>query len=416
MDEPENNLNQSDNYQPLPSIVADNPSDLTKGQGSVDEVPNTRFNRSLSSLAILIPGLILLGILGIIVYFIVIPPPPPLDVVSISASRASEISVDSKRGTYNIRYAVNDTIEGFSFTNSERDLMASNLRDLSKQNTIQYSPFFSPVEINDGSQNVAAAEFQRKIIDITLDVSGSVRATAASDAEYYDITMARLKEILAGVNMRPGDRVRVRFLGANKFYGGSKTRIIDFSGPQFSYSALYQNFSDRGIINLEGFSLNGEPPKNSQSDDTARSQAEMTEKVVKLYRDMLSTPQSKDRYTFLLGPLNDIVDDNENATDYRFNAITYIVLTDGEFNVEPSFIKTVGVGYCDEGTYTVCHQRIIQNKDKIIGDNDLSLGNPDENKVFFVGLVDDDDPLYKTSLKKMFESIYSPISNIKFLN
>lgn len=374
--------------------------------------------RKLLPLLIAGPLLMLVFLIGVIVWGFKTKPPVESNntAVEIYTKGKSGVAVEERSDSYLVKYKADNFEESFSIDKSAKDTasLSNHLLELAKSNNrSEYSPFYS-------SSNQDNSNSYKRIVDITLDVSGSVKALASQDPGYYDKVKDKLKNILVQENLKPGDRVRVRFLGANSKV--DQVYSIDFTGPKFTYTLDYQRASDTGIIGITGYSLEQPDAQDPQVNATAASVKQLFDKISAKHQEVVQGPPGSG--TYLIGHLNKIINDNDVYAGNRFGSVLYIFLTDGEFNLEPSIANRVGVGYCSIETYTTCHPKLLQAFDQgefLLGDrtgsSTKSLAvSPATDKVFMVGLNKNGDPVYGQSLESFFRGVFKPINTIKFLD
>lgn len=398
--------NNTDN--PTPTSEAPLPTQV--------EVSN---NKKLLLFLVMGPVLVMVLLVGAIVWGIKTKPPGTDTRTSIQIFADNNfpgLSVLEQGDNYIVKYQADNFEESFEINKSAKDKssLGGHLLQLVTSNSRnEYSPFYS-------TSNQNASNSYRRIVDITLDVSGSVKGLANQDPAYYDKVSDKIKNILVQENLKPGDRIRVRFLGAHP--NSNQVYTIDFTGPRFLYDIDYQRAFDRGLITLKGYSLEKPTTQDPLVNATASSVKELFDAVRSKHQEVVQGPAGPG--TFLIAHLNTIANDNDVYAENRFGSVIYILLTDGEFNIEPSVANKIGVEYCFIETYSSCHPRIIDALDKgeilsadRTGGSSKSLSiDPLVDKVFMVGLNRSGDPLYGQSLESFFKGIFKPITTIKFLD
>jgi len=400
------------NYNHNPETTDDVATESTN-----DSAEDTN-NRRLIIMLAMGPALVFLLLIGGIVWAIVNGTGGEDERTSVQIFKEGDsgISVDDNASDFVIRYKAEGVEESFSVNKSAKDAstLAGHLLSLAKtgNNSSEYSPFYN---VSGGSSNSF-----RRIIDITLDVSGSVISLANKDSAYYEKVRNKIKNILVQENLRPSDRVRLRFLGANS--QSDAVYVIDFTGPQFIYNIEYQYTFDRSIITLKSYNFEKPVAQDSQVNATASSMAELFNLISAKHKQVLQSGSSP--RTFLIPHLNKIINDNDVYTENKFGSIIYVVFTDGEFNLKPSVANRVGVSYCSSTNYKVCHSRLIDllnSQSLLLGDSTSDSSkrlavNPSDDEVFVVGLNREAGPIYSKSLENLFSNIFQPISTIKFLD
>jgi hypothetical protein len=246
------------------------------------------------------------------------------------------LSVVNNDELYTIKYLINDgkTEEYFKIKADE-----ININNIGNHN---YSPFFSCSERNNN-----------KIIYIILDVSGSVIDNYSTDR-----TIEKIQTIL-GDNIKPGDQVRIRFLGSKD--DNDNEYNIDFIGPSFTYEISKNTRLKENKLNLLNYS-EGKTPPNCNNINAATSIWGLIKEIKSEYNQR---KEKKDNYTNIVYTLEKITEEVK-INNIGFSSIMYILFTDG--------IQTDG-GYdsCDINSAEECGLSIRglrsdtdENKDEVI--------------------------------------------------
>ena len=214
---------------------------------------------------------------------------------------------------------------------------------------------------------------ENKIMYIILDISGSVVDGIGDD--YFDQVISKIYTILSTDVMKPGDQIRIRFLGTNY----DSVRNIDFTGPRFRYDATKRNpVQKKNTLNLTGYSY--EPLTKCQGVENLMSLKDLTEKINVEYTNRKTSP---DKESNISGLLQNISSEVVLEKD-RFQSIRYIVFTDGD--------STDGYSGCDTSTTSECKEYL----------KDLNLNNNPSNKAYVIWVKDSDT---QELFRRLFDTI-----------
>lgn len=307
------------------------------------------------------------------------------------------LSVKNDKNISEISYDLPDgTTESFYIKGRDIDDAVTRYISSLSDNTLD-SPFFIQ----------GAQEIQLRIIDITFDISGSVRDLIKKQPNYRQDILDTLDANLIKENIRPGDRIRIRFLGGNPAIISSSPYSIDFVGPKFTYDINLQRSKNKTLLEIRGYTLDYVPQSNSGL-DYARSLKELRDMLKEKYISVTDNPYSFGYRTYLVGHLNEIIRQNQNE---GFSSILYIMLTDGEFNLEYYIANRTG-GYCSVGTFQTCHSRLIDliEKGEVLRQNhaigkELSKDKT-KDKVIFIGFNNYNNDNYQDSAEVLFQTMF----------
>ena len=279
-----------------------------------------------------------------------------------------------ENGYYNIKYLDSDgkLQEAYHISKSiVSDPLSRFLHSTAKEGRSPLTSCFT-LEKNGGS----------RLVDITFDTSGSINSLSMGFANFENRVMSRIKEILKNEELRPGDHIRVRFLGANNRVVEENKFDFDFTGPNFECSLLYQRAHDLGIITIKNVSF------ATSTYDNLTIPSQVFEKIKETYYKTIGIKGAIGDKTPLVEHLNTIVSDNQGEQKLKhFGSVVYILQTDGK--------------YSDENV-------------PLFNPLNVSPGGKDD-KVYFIGL-DKRGRVTDLRVEDKMKELFKPISYIKFFD
>lgn len=263
-----------------------------------------------------------------------------------------------------------------------------------------------------------------RIIDVTLDVSRSVITHNKNNGSYSETQFAKLKEYLLSkeLNMRPGDIIRVRYLGQDekkRAKAGLPDHLeIKFWGPQFEYSKKYSEHLKTVYISIKNNKFN---PDTAVIDSEGKKDVYHKAKVIDLVSDyykLAINNEISSSKTYIIENAIRTFDENQM---HKFNAAVYILLTDGEFDVESDYIKKFGWSeYFSSNYFNFCSSIAEHFKNGDIkgkGDMPINLNQNNNSSLVLIGFINGNNNDYANAGYDVFRSIYSIKDNdhIKFV-
>lgn len=286
-----------------------------------------------------------------------------------SNSNNFKIEDDGDETGYNIKYLSDGKFqEAYHISKSiTSDSLSRSLFSQAKEGKSSLTSCFTPEN-----------KEESRLVDITFDISGSINSLAEGFASFKDKIMSRINEILRSEQLRPGDHIRVRFLGANTKVVENIKFDFDFVGPDFQCSLIYQRTHNLGIVTLTGISF------PVATDDSLILPSQVIEKIREIYDKTIGIKGATGHNTYLVEHLNTIGSDNQLE---HYGSVIYILQTDGEFSdVNSNLTNPLNVS--------------------------LDGGN---DKVYFIGL-NKKGHVSDLSTEDKMKELFKPINYIKFID
>ena len=248
-----------------------------------------------------------------------------------------------------------------------------------------------------------------RIIDISFDISGSVKVENRRTGKYCKDQFAKLYRYLKDLGLKPGDRIRARLFGENKVIAYKtlpKLLEIEYLGPKFDYELQYSTGRQKARVTLYGH----------QFTDTTVSDRGIVE--VSSFKDAISslsnyyftaanTPGTEDNNTYLINNLITTFTENKNVS---YNSIIYVLLTDGAFSIESGLTKELGTSYFSESDYRD-HNKISAFFDHyglVINGDKIDLKDDKDGKMVLIGFSNDmHDYSFENAAYQVFGSMYN---------
>ncbi len=416
MDE-NNNLDQSEQQSQLQK----NDENLGESAGFPEQQPKSYQENSNLNLVVaekltkgqtrgLVLGtIIVLGLFGTMVAWVITHTPPPTDSLNISQSCswgfwcAGDLKISLDREDYKISYlnAAGEE-ESFYIAQSGKESPESDPLTLA---LIRHAKTSSSPKLDSPFSGVDGGH---KIISLTLDVSLSTRNLINVKDGYYRELLNEMQTMLTDseVNLRPGDEIRVGFLG-RKWNTGSGFKTIDFAGPNFDNDFEFTSRRQISVLSIKNPVIPEPEFDIDQNRLKAYSIADVMEAVHLVYSSELENNKNIQDGTFLISGLEDL--SRVLVDKKKFSSIIYIISTDGDFHIRSTR------DYCWINTYPECHARILRKyKDVPI----LQTLSAELDRAYVVGVEWYNNDAYRESLDNVFKTLLQPIpeERIKIIN
>lgn len=325
--------------------------------------------------------------------------PPAKSLLIRSADK--DITVSQDRGDYKVSYLNNaGEKESFYISKDAEETPSSDPLTLALARLAETTgapKFNSPFSGVDGGH---------KIVNITLDVSGSTRNLIKTKSDYYSGLLSRIKNMLGSsdINLRPGDEIRVGFIGRS-LGTGAGFKQIQFDGPNFVYNLSFSARKQINVLDLKRHEVAKSEFRITDEPMRVSSVSEVIEAIDRTYEAELKRNDKTYAGTYLIDHIKDI--SQEAIDDRKFSSVVYILSTDGIFNVSRGL--NVGVTECSIATYVKCHPAIsvLRKNGKLPS---LKTLNGNLDRAYVIGIDAQNDLGYRDSLDTIMRALLEPIS------
>jgi len=309
---------------------------------------------------------------------------------------------------YSVEYILPDgASESFTVLNTPEDTIAQYVtRDRSTK--LGFRSGF-PFDVT------SDATIPPRVIDITFDLSGSIWDLIRQQPNYRNDILSKLNKQIENADVRPGDLIRVRFLGGHPSFVSEDFITVSFIGPMFNYRPYHDDITNKDFVILRGYTFDYDTRKIPGYNDQeiyVSSRSMLQQKLRDIYLDATQRGTNFGGGSSLLSHIDEIIVQNDQQD---FNSILYLLFTDGEFFVEDDIAYQVGGSWSNLETYKQLYPKLIEmiNQGKILkqdfDDPESSRRlskNRDKDEVVLIGLKNYNIMEYRYSFESLLGAIF----------
>lgn len=339
-----------------------------------------KFKKLVSKYSLAVTLVSIFVVLGVIFYFIISSKSSEKPIFKYKFSKFNEDNqnlpfvIENKDGTFTVTYLANEPKDSNdknineSFIFSSDNINIENIKKNSKSPNSQeliadfYSPFLSC-----NSENL-------NLFYIVLDISKSVSDSIGQD-KYIKELENKLTDILVNEKLKPGDELRIRFLGKNN----KENQNYIFVGPNVTY-----NYSLNSVKKTHNIQLLNQYQDDDEIVCGGKPSLPSKFKLVQLlnseYTQKLKNPEYMTNVSEVFSRISEELKVDKKLN--KFKKVNYIVFTDGD--------STDGFSGCDQD---------IKNQSCFKTFNGMNIAK--EDNAYIIWLL----PQYRDIFRNIFSNV-----------